>query len=366
MAKGLFRKDRRIGVNKCLDQRQTSTTNYFPTLSIYVFVYVYYTYIYVYTVNENTFSTIRTLVIFCQRSDKTINLPDAKDDFDLCYCTFNTLPSINQTRPFDRLFLAESRRHATDFQIELSTREKFDRSIPNSLKFFPSERNDHASLGVTNYAYLYFTLEMRNLVCPSIRTTHALKRTNERTKRNEFISEAVGKNLFSFFLIYFFPALYISIFSPPKNFFSLFLSFSPSLSFYNVYNLRKKISDTRCKNTVYHVKSKGIPEDFAIENYLKNSKRMLTFRLYNFLQLGKLRPGEVLDTKVRFVFAITQSLPARTPFTCEIFYTLYIYVSHFIDLDFCSYYFYTFFCFFLRFSTSIFYIPEEFFNRIPN
>lgn len=122
----------------------------------------------VYTVNENTFSTIRTLVIFCQRSDKTINLPDAKDDFDLCYCTFNTLPSINQTRPFDRLFLAESRGHATDFQIELSTREKFDRSIPNSLKFFPSERNDHASLGVTNYTYLCFTLEVRNLVCPPI------------------------------------------------------------------------------------------------------------------------------------------------------------------------------------------------------
>lgn len=72
-------------------------------------------------VSEKTFSTIRTLVIFCQRSDKTINLPDAKDDFDLCYCTFNTLPSINQTRPFDRLFLAESRGHATDFQIELST-----------------------------------------------------------------------------------------------------------------------------------------------------------------------------------------------------------------------------------------------------
>ena len=33
--------------------------------------------------------------------------------------------------------------------------------------------------------------------------------------------------------------------------------------------------------------------------------------LYNFLQLGKLRPGEVLEAKVRFVFAITQSLPAR-------------------------------------------------------
>lgn len=96
---------------------------------------------------------------------------------------------------------------------------------------------------------------------------------------------------------------------------------------------------------------------------------MLTFRLYNFLQLGKLRPGEVLDTKVRFVFAITQSLPARTPFTCEIFYTLYIYVSHFIDLDFCSYYFYTFF-----FLSPFFYFyflytlsnHEEFFNRIPN
>ena len=205
MAKGLFRKDRRIGVNKCLDQRQTSTTNYFPTLSIYVFVYVYYTYIYVYTVNENTFSTIRTLVIFCQRSDKTINLPDAKDDFDLCYCTFNTLPSINQTRPFDRLFLAESRGHATDFQIELSTREKFDRSIPNSLKFFPSERNDHASLGVTNYAYLYFTLEMRNLVCPSIRTTHALKRTNERTneQRGMNLSAKRSVKIFLFFLFTF-------------------------------------------------------------------------------------------------------------------------------------------------------------------
>lgn len=191
----MFRKDRRIGVNKCLDQRQTSTTNYFPTLSTYVFVCTYtiriYVYI-VYTVSENTFSTIRTLVIFCQRSDKTINLPDAKDDFDLCYCTFNTLPSINQTRPFDRLFLAESRGHATDFQIELSTREKFDRSIPNSSKFFPSKRN-HASPRVSNYTYLCFTLEIRNLVCPLIWTALAQKRTNERTNKEEWIYQRSGR-----------------------------------------------------------------------------------------------------------------------------------------------------------------------------
>lgn len=54
--------------------------------------------IYNVTRSRNAFYAARTLVTFCQQSDKTINLPDAKDDSDLCYCTFNTLPSINQTR----------------------------------------------------------------------------------------------------------------------------------------------------------------------------------------------------------------------------------------------------------------------------
>lgn len=48
-------------------------------------------------------------------------------------------------------------------------------------------------------------------------------------------------------------------------------------------------------------------------------------RIYDFLQLGKLRPGEVLDAKVRFVFAITQSLPTK-----------YHHLQHFTILSFYS------------------------------
>ena len=61
-----------------------------------------YTYVCTYasfTRSRNAFYAARTLVTFCQRSYETINLPDTKDDSDLWYCTFNTLPSINQTRP---------------------------------------------------------------------------------------------------------------------------------------------------------------------------------------------------------------------------------------------------------------------------
>lgn len=43
-------------------------------------------------------------------------------------------------------------------------------------------------------------------------------------------------------------------------------------------------------------------------------------RLCDFPQAGKLRPGEVLDTKVRFVFAITQSLPKIM--SCNFFYLI--------------------------------------------
>lgn len=57
-------------------------------------------------------------------------------------------------------------------------------------------------------------------------------------------------------------------------------------------------------------------------------------RLCDFLQLGKLRPGEVLDIKVRFVFAITQSLPAQnhrhqqsSVSLCFFFLFLYLFVS---------------------------------------
>lgn len=44
----------------------------------------------------------------------------------------------------------------------------------------------------------------------------------------------------------------------------------------------------------------------------------------NCLQLGRLRPGEVLEPKVRFVFAITQSLPARVPSPAKCFSICYL------------------------------------------
>ena len=64
----------------------------------------------------------RHLLPCCQRSGKTINLPDTKDDCDLCLCTFNTchrlIKRVRDPTSALSLFLAESRGHATDSQTD--------------------------------------------------------------------------------------------------------------------------------------------------------------------------------------------------------------------------------------------------------
>lgn len=48
-----------------------------------------------------------------------------------------------------------------------------------------------------------------------------------------------------------------------------------------------------------------------IKNWCRYMNESLYAGTYDFLQGGKLRPGELLETKVRFVFANTQSLPDK-------------------------------------------------------
>lgn len=118
----------------------------------------------------------------CQRSGKTINLPDTKDDRDLCLCTFNTchrlIKRVRDPTSALSLFLAESRGHATDFQTDFLGSWPFESSTmitvneaankretrsPHTPQCLFLERDKSLSWQIDVELYL-----MRNCVSPSL------------------------------------------------------------------------------------------------------------------------------------------------------------------------------------------------------